>query len=117
MDAETTIKPWGCEVLWAKTGDYAGKLLYLKAGHKLSLQYHSEKEESFIVFTGRIKFHWYDKNDPTVLIIKVMTAGEHMDIPAGTKHRMEAIDNSCLFEVSTPELDDVVRLEDDYGRV
>lgn len=110
-----TIKPWGCEILWAKTDKYAAKFLYIKKGHKLSLQYHERKEESFIVDRGRIKLHWYEEGD-TVARMQVMTAGEHFDIPAGMRHRFEAIDDACLIEVSTPELDDVVRLEDDYGR-
>lgn len=110
-----TDKPWGCEVLWAHTDKYAAKLLYIKAGHRLSLQLHEKKDESFIVDKGRIKFHWFEPGD-TVARIKVMTRGEHFDIPAGMKHRFEAIDDSCLIEVSTSELDDVVRFEDDYGR-
>ena len=108
-------KPWGREVIWAKTDKYAGKLLFIKKGHKLSLQYHENKSESIYISFGRIKYHWFDEGD-TVSRIVVMTAGDCVDIPAGTKHRMEAIDDACLFEVSTPELDDVVRIEDDYGR-
>jgi len=113
---KTTVKPWGCEVIWAKSEEYVGKLLYIKKGHKLSLQYHEKKRESFIVSQGRIKFHWFEKGD-TVPRIEVMIPGEHRDIAPGTKHRMEAIDDVCLIEISTTELDDVVRLEDDYGRV
>ena len=110
-----TDKPWGCEILWAETDKYAAKFLYIKAGHKLSLQYHEKKAESFVVDRGRIKFHWFEPGE-TVARIKVMTPGEHFDIPVGMIHRFEAIDDACVIEVSTPELDDVVRLEDDYGR-
>ena len=108
-------KPWGCEVIWAETESYAAKLLFIKAGHILSLQYHQEKEESIIVSNGRIKFHWAEKEGEP-LTSRVMTPGEHVDIRPGMIHRMEGIDNACVIEVSTPHLDDVVRLEDEYGR-
>ena len=112
---KVTQKPWGCEVLWAKTYHYAAKMLYIKAGHRLSLQYHREKSESIFVDRGRIKLHYIPKGE-TVPVIVVMTPGDHFDIPAGMTHRFEALDDSCLLEVSTPELEDVVRIEDDYGR-
>lgn len=108
-------KPWGCEVIWAETEEFVGKLIYIKAGHKLSLQYHEKKRESFVVDRGRIKFHWVEDGDPAPRIA-VMSIGDHFDIPPGMVHRMEAIDDCCLIEVSTPQLDDVVRLEDDYDR-
>jgi len=109
-------KPWGCEVIWAETEEYAGKLLFIKKGHKLSLQYHEKKRESFVVDRGRLKFHWKEEGDSTLRAV-VMVVGDHFDIPPGMVHRMEAIDDCCLIEVSTPELDDVVRLEDDYSRI
>lgn len=108
-------KPWGQETIWAHTDKYAAKLLYISAGHKLSLQYHENKSESILVLSGRIKFHWKEDGDP-VARVSVMVPGESVDIPPGMIHRMEAIDNAVLAEVSTPELDDVVRIEDDYGR-
>lgn len=108
-------KPWGKEVIWAHTDKYAGKLLYINAGQMLSLQYHEKKSESIYVLAGRIKFHWRKDGDK-VERISVMTPGEHVDIPVGMIHRMEAIDDVCLAEVSTPELDDVVRLKDIYNR-
>ena len=109
-------KPWGCEVIWAKNNRYVGKLLYINSGHKLSLQYHEKKVESFIVTQGRIKFHWFEDGE-TVPKIEVMVPGDYRDVPSGTVHRMEAIDNACIVELSTPELEDVIRLEDDYGRI
>jgi mannose-6-phosphate isomerase-like protein (cupin superfamily) len=109
-------KPWGSEVIWAQTDKYVGKLLFIKAGERLSLQYHEHKSESLLVDRGRIKYYWYEEGDPGPCI-KVMLPGDHVDVPAGQKHRIEAIDCACVIEVSTPELDDVVRLEDDYNRI
>ena len=113
---ETKVdKPWGCEIIWAQTENYLGKMLFIKAGEKLSLQYHEQKAESILVNRGRIKFHWFEEGD-TVPRIMVMAPGDHFDIPPKMVHRMEAIDNACIIEVSTSFPDDVVRLEDDYGR-
>jgi len=112
---KTTDKPWGCEVVWAHTDKYVAKFLYIKKGHRLSLQYHEKRCESIIVDRGRIKLHWFENEDTTPRIT-VMAPGDHFDIPAGMKHRFEAIDDACLIEVSTPEINDVVRLDDDYGR-
>jgi len=108
-------KPWGCEIIWAETDSFVGKFIYIKAGHRLSLQYHDEKRESFMVDRGRIKFHWMNKGEEVPTIV-VMVPGDHFDIPPGMIHRMEAIDDCCLIEVSTPQLDDVHRIKDDYGR-
>jgi mannose-6-phosphate isomerase len=109
-------KPWGSEVIWAQTADYVGKMLFVKEGQRLSLQYHEKKEESLLVNQGRIKYHWYEDGD-TVPRTVVMCVGDHVDVPAGRKHRIEAIEMACVIEVSTPGLDDVIRLEDDYGRI
>jgi mannose-6-phosphate isomerase len=108
-------KPWGREVIWAHTDQYVGKKLYIKGGSKLSLQYHEVKDETIIVARGRIKLHWFEPGD-TVARSKVMVTGESFHIPPGMKHRFEALEDCCVFEVSTPELDDVVRIADDYGR-
>lgn len=106
-----TSKPWGHEELWAKTEHYAAKRLFIKKGHKLSLQYHLKKEETVTVLKGIL--YMQINTDITPLV-----AGETMHIPPGTIHRMIAKDEDVeLMEVSTPELDDVVRLEDVYGRV
>ena len=109
-------KPWGCEIIWAQTENYVGKMLFIKAGERLSLQYHEYKTESLLVNKGRVKYHWYEDGD-TVPRIVVMCAGEHVDIKPHCKHRIEALEPACVIEVSTPQLDDVVRLEDDYERV
>jgi mannose-6-phosphate isomerase-like protein (cupin superfamily) len=111
-----TIKPWGCEVLWAQTASYVGKLLYIRAGEALSLQYHDIKEESIIVVRGKMKLHSQSK-DGTDINVCVLLAGDAFHIPPKFVHRMEAIDDVCVLEVSTPQLDDVVRLEDRYDRL
>ena len=107
-------KPWGYELIWAKTDDYVGKILHIKKGHKLSLQYHVKKEETIMVYSGKMLFVF--ENDQGVLEEIPMNAGEAHHIPTGKKHRMIAVEDCDVFEVSTPQLDDVVRLEDGYGR-
>ena len=98
-------KPWGEERWLAHTDRYAGKLLILKKGHRLSLQYHEQKHETQYVDSGRIKYEEV-----------IAPAGTTVMLPPGAIHRMEALEDSRFFEVSTPELTDVVRLDDDYGR-
>jgi mannose-6-phosphate isomerase-like protein (cupin superfamily) len=107
-------KPWGHELIWAKTGDYVGKVLHIKKGHKLSLQYHREKEETCMVWSGRMILVF--ENERGVLEEIPLAAGEAHHIPPGKKHRMIAVEDTDVFEVSTPQLGDVVRLEDGYGR-
>lgn len=102
-------KPWGREIWYAHTDRYAGKVLEVTAGHLLSLQKHRVKHETLYLLTGRIQLTL----DTQVLDWQ---PGQAVSIPPGTVHRMEAIEDSVLLEVSTPELDDVVRLEDRYGR-
>lgn len=108
-------KPWGYELIWARTGVYVGKLLHINKGHKLSLQYHREKEETIFLQSGKMNFIF--ENEKGELQEIVLTPGEAHHIPVGRKHRMIAIEDCDVFEVSTPQLDDVVRLEDGYGRV
>jgi mannose-6-phosphate isomerase-like protein (cupin superfamily) len=108
-------KPWGYELIWAKTNDYVGKILHINKGHKLSLQYHQKKEETILLFKGKMNFVF--ENEKGELVDILLTAGEAHHIPTGKKHRMIAIDDCDVFEVSTPQLDDVVRLEDGYGRI
>jgi mannose-6-phosphate isomerase-like protein (cupin superfamily) len=108
-------KPWGYELIWAKTGDYVGKILHIKKGHKLSLQYHQKKEETILVYSGKMNFVF--ENEQGKLEEILLSAGEAHHIPTGRKHRMIAVEDCDVFEVSTPQLDDVVRLEDGYGRV
>jgi len=107
-------KPWGHEIIWAHTDRYVGKLIFIHAGRRLSLQYHEHKDESVYVLRGRLALHLAD--DGGTLRVHVLGPGEHRRIPTGRTHRFEALEDVEVMEVSTPELDDVVRLEDDFGR-
>jgi mannose-6-phosphate isomerase len=107
-------KPWGYELIWAKTKDYVGKILHIKKGHQLSLQYHRIKEETILVSTGVMKF--VIEGDDGVVGEVILNAGDAHHIAVGKKHRMIAVEECDVFEVSTPHLEDVVRLEDGYGR-
>jgi quercetin dioxygenase-like cupin family protein len=107
-------KPWGYELHWALTDRYVGKLLHIKAGHALSLQYHNRKDETIFLWTGKMKFEIAEGD---VLVAHEMSPGERVHVRPNTVHRMTAVEDCDVFEVSTPELDDVVRLEDRYGRV
>ena len=107
-------KPWGHEIIWARTDRYVGKLLFIRKGQRLSLQYHERKDESVFVVSGRMALHLADEAGE--LAIHELGPGEHRRIPTGRTHRFEALEDVEVMEVSTPELDDVVRLEDDFGR-
>jgi len=111
------IKPWGKEVIWAETKDYVGKLLHIDEGHKLSLQYHEEKEETILVISGELEITVSDHGRRGVSVLK-LSEGETYHVTPGTIHRFAATlgTNVVLAEVSTNHLDDVVRLEDDYDR-
>jgi mannose-6-phosphate isomerase-like protein (cupin superfamily) len=108
-------KPWGYELIWAHTDVYVGKVLFVKAGHSLSLQFHRQKDESWLVQSGRAKLELGDAGE-TVLQEEVIGAGAAFHYTPGTVHRVTAIEDTTILEVSTPHLDDVVRLEDAYGR-
>ena len=108
-------KPWGHELIWALTDEYCGKLLVVNAGHSLSLQFHREKDESWLVQSGRAKVELSKVGDP-VLKEEVVGPGAAFRFPPGTVHRVTALDDTTILEVSTPHLDDIVRLEDAYGR-
>lgn len=108
-------KPWGYELIWARTKDYIGKVLHISRGHRLSLQYHRIKEETLYLQSGKMTLLFED--DDGKMIEVAMKPGDSHHIPVGRKHRMIAVEDCDVFEVSTPELDDVVRLEDGYGRV
>jgi mannose-6-phosphate isomerase-like protein (cupin superfamily) len=108
-------KPWGYELIWALTDAYVGKVLFVKAGESLSLQFHREKDESWFVQTGRARLELGSAGDP-VLNEEVISAGASFRFPPGTVHRITALEDTTIFEVSTAHLDDVVRLEDRYGR-
>jgi len=109
-----TEKPWGYELLFAHTGDYAGKLLFVKKGHRLSLQYHKEKDESLYIYKGKILLEL--EGEDKQLVRSEVSGGYCYRVPPMIKHRLTALEDTMLFEVSTPELDDVERLDDDYGR-
>jgi mannose-6-phosphate isomerase-like protein (cupin superfamily) len=106
-------KPWGYELIWAKTDRYVGKILHIEPGHLLSLQYHEKKDETIMVLRGEIIFRVQIDDELTE---QPMREGERYHVTPGTVHQMEAIQVTDLLEVSTPELDDVVRLQDRYGR-
>ena len=108
-------KPWGYELIWALTDVYCGKVLFVKAGHSLSLQFHRRKDESWLVQSGRAKLELGNAGE-TVLQEEVIGAGAAFHYTPGTVHRVTAIEDTTILEVSTPHLDDVVRLEDAYGR-
>jgi mannose-6-phosphate isomerase len=108
-------KPWGWELIWADTELYVGKVLFILAGHSLSLQFHNEKDESWYVQDGRARLELGDVGQ-AVLNQEVIAAGSSFRYRPGTVHRVTAIEDTTILEVSTPHLDDVVRLEDRYGR-
>ena len=108
-------KPWGYELIWALTDDYCGKLLHVAAGHSLSLQFHRVKDESWLIQSGRVKLELGAAGD-AVLKEEVVGAGAAFHYTPGTVHRVTALEDTDILEVSTPHLDDVVRLEDAYGR-
>jgi mannose-6-phosphate isomerase len=108
-------KPWGHELIWAEGEQYVGKVLFVAAGHALSLQFHREKDESWYVHSGRAKVELGDAGE-AVLVEEIVTAGAAFRFRPGTVHRVTALEDTTILEVSTPHLDDVVRLEDHYGR-
>jgi mannose-6-phosphate isomerase len=107
-------KPWGHEEIWAWTDRYVGKILVLEAGKRLSFQYHETKDEWIYLLAGRLKVTL--ENDDGVVEDHELGTGDSARIATGRKHRFEAIETCQIVEVSTPELSDVVRLEDDFGR-
>jgi len=106
-------KPWGHELIWAETARYVGKLLHIRAGQRLSRQYHRVKEETLMVQSGEMEF---EVGPAEAVEARRMKAGDVFHVLPGTIHRMVGITDVEVLEVSTPELDDVVRLEDVYGR-
>ena len=107
-------KPWGYELIWAHTDRYVGKLLHVNAGHRLSLQYHEKKDETIHLWAGRLILV---VDEGKGLEERELQAGDGFHIKPFMKHRMIAVTDCDVLEASTPELDDVVRLEDSYGRV
>ena len=108
-------KPWGYELIWAETDRYVGKVLHINAGERLSLQYHERKMETILVSRGKMELEFFASDQAPQR--KVLVSGESFHINPGLRHRMIALEDTDVFEVSTPDLDDVVRLEDKYGRV
>ena len=108
-------KPWGHEVIWADTELYVGKILHVNAGEALSLQYHREKDETLYVLSGYVRME--AGPSPEDLEVVELRAGDAMRLRPGTVHRMEALEESDVLEASTPHLEDLVRLDDRYGRI
>jgi mannose-6-phosphate isomerase len=108
-------KPWGHELIWAKADEYAGKLLFIRAGQALSLQFHREKDESWYVLEGKAELELGEAGQ-AVLKTEIVGPGSAFRFPPGTVHRVTAVEDTTILEVSTPQLDDIVRLEDAYGR-
>jgi mannose-6-phosphate isomerase len=106
-------KPWGYELVWARTDRYVGKILHVRAGHVLSLQYHNLKDETMHVLRGELILRTRTGDE---LVSRPFKAGETAHIPAKLIHQIEAVVDSDVLEASTPELDDLVRLQDRYGR-
>jgi len=114
MEIVRVEKPWGWELWWARTDRYVGKLLHVKAGHQLSLQYHVVKDETIHLQQGELVLL---VDEGGGLVERRLAPGESYHIKPGIRHRMIAVTDCDVLEVSTPEVDDVVRLEDAYGRV
>jgi len=107
-------KPWGWELVWAEAADYVGKLLFVRAGESLSLQYHELKDESWLVQEGRARLELGDVG--AKLEVMEMAPGDAFHFRPRTVHRVTALEDTLVIEVSTTQLDDVIRLEDRYGR-
>ncbi len=115
VEVRTVPKPWGHETIWAYTDRYVGKILHVKAGEKLSVQYHVKKDETVYLLSGEMKY-WVQMPGDTELKDQRLVAGQSFRITPNTIHAIEAVTDIDVLEASTPELDDVVRLTDRYGR-
>ena len=114
-DVTRVPKPWGHETIWAKTDRYVGKILHVKAGHALSVQYHNKKDETVYLLAGEL-IYWVKLPGTEELKDMKLKVGDAFRITPGTVHYMEAVTDCDVLEASTPELDDVVRLQYRYGR-
>ena len=112
-DIKTVPKPWGHETIWASTDQYVGKILHIKAGEALSVQYHKIKDETIYLLSGQLIYRIWENDQAKNVDLKI---GQAFRITPGTVHQMEAVTDCDVLEVSTPHLDDVVRLTDRYGR-
>ncbi len=119
MSGRTNVKhvpkPWGHETIWAATELYVGKILHINAGQKLSVQYHVQKDETVFLLAGELKY-WVQMDGDSTPQDMQLKVGEAFRITPGTIHYMEAVTDCDVLEASTPHLDDVVRLKDQYGR-
>jgi mannose-6-phosphate isomerase-like protein (cupin superfamily) len=115
VDVRRVDKPWGHELIWALTDEYCGKVLFVKAGQSLSLQFHRQKDESWFVQSGRARVELGDVGQ-AVLAEEVVGPGGAFRFTPGTVHRVTALEDTTILEVSTPYPEDVVRLADAYGR-
>ena len=115
FEPRTVDKPWGSELIWAESEHYAGKILFVKAGESLSLQYHEVKDESWYVLEGRAKLELGRAGRESLETVEI-APGQAFRFRPGTVHRVTGIEDTRILEVSTAHLDDVVRLEDVYGR-
>jgi mannose-6-phosphate isomerase len=113
FDITHVPKPWGHETIWAKTDEYVGKILHINAGEALSVQYHNVKDETVYLMSGQLIYRVWEGDTPRVVPLAI---GDAYRVTAGTVHQMEAVTDCDVLEVSTPHLDDVVRLTDRYGR-
>ena len=119
VEAKRVEKPWGHELIWAHTDRYVGKILHIKQGHELSLQYHNRKDETVHLLTGTLSYRVKLEggvDGPGELKDVKLQQGESFRITPGTIHQMYAVTDCDVLEASTPDLDDVVRLKDKYGR-
>jgi mannose-6-phosphate isomerase-like protein (cupin superfamily) len=114
VEVKRIDKPWGYELIYASTDDYCGKIIFVRAGEQLSLQFHREKDETIYIQSGRVEFEIGEPGQPTD--VEVVAAGRSFHLKPGTVHRLRAVEDATLLEVSTPQVEDVVRLEDKYGR-
>jgi mannose-6-phosphate isomerase-like protein (cupin superfamily) len=112
-EIKTVPKPWGHETIWAVTDEYVGKILHIKAGQALSVQYHNVKDETVYLLSGRLIYRIWENDVPRDVDLQV---GQAYHVTPKTIHQMEAVTDCDVLEVSTPHLDDVVRLKDRYGR-
>jgi mannose-6-phosphate isomerase len=108
-------KPWGHETIWARSDRYVGKILHINAGHELSVQYHNRKDETVYLLSGKIVYRVQQPGEDGLDDMQLLV-GESFRITPGTIHQMVALTDCDVLEVSTPEIDDVVRLSDKYGR-
>jgi len=114
VSPRTVDKPWGWELVWAEADEYVGKLLFVRAGESLSLQYHEVKDESWLVQEGRARLELGDVGGELETV--EIARGDAFRFRPRTVHRVTAVEDFLVVEVSTPQLSDVVRLEDKYGR-